>query len=293
MQLEHGLISLLFAIAVVHSVSLQDSKCGYISEDQFLIMNAFAIPTEHQWLAGITYMNGQEMKLQNNGCVGVLISKRNVLAPAHCFLQYDGHVEVFSVLLGVWNKSSSLGDASCDRNGFCVLPAQDIPVKEIAIYPEYDPLTLKHDLAVLTLQRDAQLTPNVMPICMPPPSKVNETLVGQLFVVAGLPIKDELKHKAYVHIHSRSYCQKEHSSLLSSSNTVCGYQDKSMMYHLGAPLVGIHVKMDAPQSYYLVGLLLDEKENVDGEDSVAASFLDVRPYLKFINRNADFLIISD
>lgn len=227
--------------------------------------------------------------MSNDGCLGVLISTHNVLAPAHCFVQYDGRADAYSVQLGVWNKSSNAHEVSCDKDGYCVLPAQDIPLAEIAVHPEYDPSTLKHSLAVLTLQRDAKMTPNVMPICMPPPKLVNETLVGQLFLVAGLPIADVLKHKTWVHTISRPYCQREHSTLITSSTTVCGYQDRTQIYYQGAPLVGLQVESDVVQNYYLVGLLLDSKK--DKKERIVSSFLDVRPYLSFINRNADSLIV--
>ncbi|KAH8310705.1 hypothetical protein KR044_002635 [Drosophila immigrans] len=293
MQLLYGLfcvqlLLLLLATSVV--AALQDTECGSIKEEQLLRQGMFAVPTEHQWLVRITYEHGHEEKLPNDGCLGVLISKRNVLAPAHCFVQYDGQADAYSVQLGVWNKSSNAHEVSCDKDGYCVLPAQDIPLSEIAIHPEYDPLTLKNSLAVLRLQRDAKMTPTVMPICMPPPSLANETQVGQMFVVAGLPIKDILKHKTWVNTISRPYCQKTHNSLITHSTSICGYQDRMTTYYQGAPLVGIQVEGDEPQNFYLVGLLIDSKR-VDKKERIVSSFLDVRPYLSFINRNAESLIV--
>ncbi|ALC46703.1 CG31199 [Drosophila busckii] len=294
MQLAVAIVCLLLAACgAANAATAQDAKCGSINEEQLLKQNTFAVPTEHQWLARITYANGHETKLPNDGCLGALVSKRNVIAPAHCFVQYDGRADAYSVQLGVWNKSSNAHEVSCDKDGYCVLPAQDIPLAEIAVHPEYDPLTLKHSLAVLTLQRDAKLTPNVLPVCMPPPALANATLVGQLFVVAGLPIKSVLKHKTWVNTISRPYCQKEHSALVASSSAVCGYQDRLETYYLGAPLVGIQVSAaDVPQNFYLVGLLLDSRR-VDKKERIVASFLDIRPYLSFIQRNAEFLIVKD
>ncbi|KAH8381746.1 hypothetical protein KR093_011521 [Drosophila rubida] len=286
------LLLLLTSVVDVDAASSEDAQCGSINEEQLLRQNNFAVPTEHQWLARITYQNGHEEKLPNDGCLGVLISKRNVLAPAHCFVQYDGKADAYSVQLGVWNKSSNAHEVSCDKDGYCVLPAQDIPLTEIAIHPEYDSLTLKNSLAVVRLQRDAKLTPTVMPICMPPLSLANETLVGQMFVVAGLQIKDPLKHKTWVNTISRPYCQKTHSSLITSSTTICGYQDRMTTYYQGAPLVGIQVKSDDVQNFYLVGLLIDSKR-VDKKERIVSSFLDIRPYLSFINRNAESLIVRN
>ncbi|XP_064549696.1 serine protease 7-like [Drosophila montana] len=287
MQLEFGLICVLLATGAVRSASLEDAKCGYISEEELLRQNNFAVPTEHQWLARIMYKNGHETKLPNDGCLGVLISLRNVLAPAHCFLLYDGRANAYSVQLGVWNKTSKPLEPDCAEDGYCVMPAQEIPLEGIAVHPEYDPVTLKHSLAVLTLKRDASRTTNVMPVCMPPSSSLHETLVGQLFVVAGLPTSSELKHKTWVHTISRPYCQEKHGALVTNTHTVCGYQDRMKMYYVGAPLVGIQVSSDEPQYFYLVGLLLDSKK-VDDKELIVASFLDLRHYIGFINRNAEF-----
>jgi len=59
MQLILGLFCVILGTSLVHSESLQEAKCGYFNEEQLLKQNEFAVPTEHQWLARITYENGK------------------------------------------------------------------------------------------------------------------------------------------------------------------------------------------------------------------------------------------
>ncbi|XP_068157665.1 CLIP domain-containing serine protease B9 [Drosophila tropicalis] len=279
----YGIIPLLLIISQL--TNAKEPECGQFREDQVLKQDDYAFPSEHQWLARITYLNGSKEK--TTGCLGALISKRNVLAPAHCFVRYNGHAEAFAVQLGVWNKSRNAYEVSCESDGFCVLPPQEIKLAEIAIHPEYDALTLKNSLAVLTLARDAKLTASVMPICMPPLDLVDKSLVGQIFILAGLRTNKELKHKTWVNTISTSLCQNSAKSLVTRINTVCGYQEKDQTYYPGSSLVGIQVRNDVPQNYYLVGLLHDWT-NVDGR--ILSSFLNIQPYMNFIRSNSDSLI---
>lgn len=56
MQLQLLVISTVFAVAVE---AAGQAQCGSISEEQLIKQNNFAVPTEHQWLARITYANGK------------------------------------------------------------------------------------------------------------------------------------------------------------------------------------------------------------------------------------------
>ncbi|XP_017074627.2 LOW QUALITY PROTEIN: phenoloxidase-activating factor 3 [Drosophila eugracilis] len=272
----------------VQSAKTDDMECGAFDEDQMLKQGSFAIPTEHQWVVRIVYGKGFEGSIRDNGCLGVLISKRTVLAPAHCFVQYNGVAEAFSVHLGVHNKSAPIGVPVCESDGYCTRPVQEIKLAEVAIHPEYDSRTLKNCLAVLTLQRDAKIYPNVMPICMPPPNLVNETLVGQTFVVAGLRVFEDLRLKTWVNTLSRSFCQSKVKTLVTSSNTVCGYHTKPEAYYIGAPLVGMQKKGPTTQNYYLVGFMIDWRwEN----NRIMSSFLAIQNYLDFIQQNSNSLIV--
>ncbi|XP_030371762.1 transmembrane protease serine 9 [Scaptodrosophila lebanonensis] len=272
-------------VGIVGQLRADDGKCGYFDEVQMHKQDSFAVPTEHQWLARIAYSDNNH-QVPTGGCMAVLISKRSLLAPAHCFVRFESKPEAFSVHLGVWNKTADVNQPTC-LNGYCVLPAQEIKLAEISIHPEYDPLTFKNSLAVLTLQKDAKLTANVQPVCMPPPSVANDTLVGQMFMLAGIPVNKVLKNKSWVKTVSTPWCQSKHNSLLTSSTMVCGYLQQSELYHLGAPIVAVQVEGDLPKNFYLVGLQMDVLR-VPNTQRYVASFLDVRPYLEYINNNAIF-----
>uniref|UniRef100_A0A6P4F8U8 Transmembrane protease serine 9-like n=1 Tax=Drosophila rhopaloa TaxID=1041015 RepID=A0A6P4F8U8_DRORH len=267
--------------------NLADTECGYFSEEHLLEKDSFIGPTEHPWVARIVFTKG--IKIDNaDDCLGVLISKRIVLAPAHCFVQFNGEAQAFSVHLGVYNKSAAVGTLICEQDGFCVRPAQEIRLTEVAIHPEYDSRTLKNSLAVLTLEQDAKLYKSVMPICMPPPHLANETLVAQTFLVAGLRKWQDLRQMSWVNTLSRSFCQSKFGTLLTSSTTVCGYQTNSDVFIIGAPLVGMQAKEQVTQNFYLVGLLIDWRKDTD---RTMSSFLAIRNYLDFIYENSDSLIV--
>nr|XP_044250240.1 serine protease 7-like [Drosophila takahashii] len=275
---------LLFSLAIeVQLEKLEEPECGFFDEVQMVAPEA--IPSEHQWVVRIVVVDKGAL---DNTCLGVLVSKRTVLAPAHCFVKFNRDAKAFSVHLGVHNKSAPVGVPFCFSNGYCVRPAQEIRLSEVAVHPEFDPKTLQNNLAVLTLQQDAKLGQNVMPICMPPPQLANETLVGQTFVVAGLSYWKDLKQKTWVTTHSRSFCQSRNNKLLTGSNTLCGYHTRAEGFYYGAPLVGMQVKGHVTQNYYLVGFQIDIKWD---NKRMLASFLAIRNYLDFIHKNSDSLIV--
>lgn len=56
MQLQLLVISTVFAVSVE---AAGQAQCGSISEGQLIRQDNYAVPTEHQWLARITYANGK------------------------------------------------------------------------------------------------------------------------------------------------------------------------------------------------------------------------------------------
>ncbi|ETN64812.1 coagulation factor XI [Anopheles darlingi] len=98
-------------------------------------------------------------------CQVTLISEWYVVGPAHCFAN-DGMER--TVRLGEYDTAT---DPDCiERNGsqLCAPSTQTLPVHKITIRPDYNPLGVTDDLALVQLGRPADVTvPNVKPICLP------------------------------------------------------------------------------------------------------------------------------
>ncbi|XP_045118589.1 uncharacterized protein LOC123508632 isoform X3 [Portunus trituberculatus] len=91
-------------------------------------------------------------------CGGTLIHPSLVLTAAHCITS----TARLRVHLGGWDVTGVL--------------AQERDVAAIAIHHQYDRETLKHDIALLHLNRPAVLTPSVGPLCLGPVVRATKCL---------------------------------------------------------------------------------------------------------------------
>ncbi|KAK9718667.1 Trypsin [Popillia japonica] len=87
--------------------------------------------------------------------LGILISERFILTAAHCVVRDDRKLPSI-VRLG---KIDLLGDSDNAT-------AQDIPVEERIIHPEYKSYKLGKDIALLRLARTAEFNDNVKAVCL-------------------------------------------------------------------------------------------------------------------------------
>ncbi|XP_062551484.1 CLIP domain-containing serine protease HP8-like [Armigeres subalbatus] len=146
-------------------VALLDLKqCGKQSKPRIAngkIAEIFDFP----WMA---LLRGIEEKFH---CGGSLIAERYVLTAAHC-----NFIKVWYVRLGETDLSKK---EDCkvypDGEKECADPPQDIPVERF-IRHKYSASRKKNDIALVKLERPAQLNDNVRTICLPLPEVSRDKL---------------------------------------------------------------------------------------------------------------------
>ena len=73
--------------------------------------------------------------------------------------------------LGEWQVGAS---PDCQKDGTCLPPVQDIPVKQVIVHEGYEQnsvtdagVTVANDIALIRLERPANLNFGVQPACLP------------------------------------------------------------------------------------------------------------------------------
>ncbi|KRT78365.1 Trypsin, partial [Oryctes borbonicus] len=143
----------------------------------------------------------EEGEFQWGQCGGALISETFVLTVAHCAVRVDQKFPTM-VRLG---KVDLIGDKDN-------VTAQDIPISDIIIHPDYQHLTKHNDIALLRLSKPATFSKNVNAICL----DIKNELPSEFITASWGLIKSEetskLLKRAFLKTYALDKCNQTFSN---------------------------------------------------------------------------------
>ncbi|KAI5626934.1 inactive serine protease PAMR1-like [Silurus asotus] len=160
-------------------------------------------------------------------CSGALLNQRSIVVAAHCVTDfgkvYPLDVSKIRVVLGKHYRS----DLHQTKG------LQHLRVSSITVHPNYDPLVLDSDLAILKLLDKARIAENILPICLPTPHNAEkETLPKQAIVTGWSLIPDvsagesERARVGTVMLGDVVHCEQQYAQyglpISVSENMLCG-----------------------------------------------------------------------
>ncbi|KAG9281076.1 inactive serine protease PAMR1 isoform X2 [Astyanax mexicanus] len=112
-------------------------------------------------------------------CSGALVNQRSVVVAAHCVTElgklYPLDTAKVRVVLGKQYRSDSRETKGLQR----------LRISSITVHPNYDPLVLDSDLAILKLLDKARIGEHVLPICLPDAQDAGENSLSIRGMVTG------------------------------------------------------------------------------------------------------------
>ncbi|KAK4317960.1 hypothetical protein Pmani_010987 [Petrolisthes manimaculis] len=171
---------------------------------------------QHPWVGGLVWQGALEV-----WCGGVLVSSSLLLTAAHCaqrILPGESHAEV--IFLSTSPEKDEEAEAQIRRT-----------IVEIKIHPDYDPLSLKHDLALMWLEEEEEevveevvVESEVVPVCFPDGDKDYANYTG---VVAGWgrieeggPLSQDLR-EVEIPILSNEVCSRLYPPGMIDNTVLC------------------------------------------------------------------------
>jgi len=147
-----------------------------------VVNGAEAEPHQFPWLAVVNCLGSDENLVDNDGrgwlCTGSLISEGHILTAGHCVYGCNGG---FDIALGAHSRSEVGTDP--DALVVNVEPTDGLQYNE----PDFGPLRLKNDIAVIPLAEPVTLNDNIQLSCLPERrgNQDIDYLAGELATVTG------------------------------------------------------------------------------------------------------------
>ncbi|XP_066589501.1 CLIP domain-containing serine protease B4-like [Prorops nasuta] len=199
---------------------LDHEECGQMTVPKIMGGNRAGL-FEYPWMALIAY----DIKKRGNQfkCGGTIINRRYILTAAHCVTGLPENMSVAGVRIGDHNLGTEC-DCDVDMNNEIVVCAekyQDYRIENVHFHPEYTTSTIHNDIALIRLDRNANLTvKNAKPICLP--IGTGSAIPGKRMTVTGWGSTEEGPRSQYL----------LHVSMLPLENKECRqiYQNVTLIW---------------------------------------------------------------
>ncbi|KAG7473822.1 hypothetical protein MATL_G00099930 [Megalops atlanticus] len=163
-------------------------------------------------------------------CSGALVNQRSVVVAAHCVTELGKLLPVGSTDLKVVMGKHYRSDLRETKD------LQHLRVSAVVVHPNYDPLLLDSDLAVLKLLDKARIGERVLPVCLPS-TQGGEVTTQQGYVVGWsiLPQpkdiegrEEEMARAGLIELGDTVQCERQYAQkgvpISITDNMLCGRQ---------------------------------------------------------------------
>ncbi|KAF2896601.1 hypothetical protein ILUMI_09576, partial [Ignelater luminosus] len=278
-------------------LSKYNQVCGYQhSDDHYHTINDTAL-TEFPWFAKIKLKPKNPSIVAKTiyslgfACSGSLISLQYVITSASCISHRKYEPEI--VRLGEYsllNKTDCMEDSDVYE---CSSNVQDLGIDQVIPHPQYQELGFFfaiNDIGLIRLNKSAEFTDYVRPICVPYPDvpklTVNDTLITVKLPENYSNVKPRLARQYVQDDECRSYIQ-EMVKNIDNGGHMCGAAINATSKTCDGNNLGSSVTVSRRsrqgRKWYLVGIVSGRFANCILEDTNI--YTKVSHYLDWINEN--------
>ncbi|KAH0516666.1 Inactive serine protease PAMR1 [Microtus ochrogaster] len=230
-------------------------------------------------------------------CSGALVNERTVVVAAHCVTDLGKVTTIktadLKVVLGKFYRDDERDEKTI----------QNLRISAIILHPNYDPILLDADIAILKLLDKARISTHVQPICLASTRDLSASFQESHITVAGWNIladvrspgfKNDTLHSGMVRVVDSLLCEEQHEEhgipVSVTDNMFCASQDPSTPSNICTAETGGIAALSFPgraspePRWHLVGLVSWSYDKTCS-NGLATAFTKVLPFKDWIERN--------
>lgn len=230
-------------------------------------------------------------------CSGALVNERTVVVAAHCVTDLGKVTMVktadLKVVLGKFYRDD-------DRDEKTI---QSLRISAIILHPNYDPILLDADIAVLKLLDKARISTRVQPICLAATRDLSPSFQESHITVAGWNVLADVRSPSFKNDALRSgvvrpvdalLCEEQHEErgipVSVTDNMFCASRDPAAPSDIctaetgGIAAVSFPGRASPEPRWHLVGLVSWSYDKTCSH-SLSTAFTKVLPFKDWIERN--------